>query len=179
MSDHPSGAAEAFLKLGAEEELVFELVLEGNDYRIKEGEGEKGRHKNEHLWWWICVQSSRPLLTHKRHFSSVIYSFPVIHAFPRDWNFFLEKRKLRVKKVGFVFFALLPNAYGTKLVFFRCSILVGNFYWKLHFDGMHYKNTFSKIRIVVVVCTICLLTMYKLFRYTLQLYKYLFAHKNQ
>lgn len=50
MSDHPSGAAEAFLKLGAEEELVFELVLEGNDYRIKEGEGEKGRHKNEHLW---------------------------------------------------------------------------------------------------------------------------------
>ena len=50
MSDHPSGAAEAFLKLGAEEELVFELVLEGNDYRIKEGEGERGRYKNEHLW---------------------------------------------------------------------------------------------------------------------------------
>ena len=51
MSDHPSGAAEAFLKLGAEEELVFELVLEGNDYGIKGGwEGERGRHKNEHLW---------------------------------------------------------------------------------------------------------------------------------
>ena len=177
MSDHPSGAAEAFLKLGAEEELVFELVLEGNDYRIKEGEGERGRHKNEHLWWWICVQSSRPLLTHKRHFSSVIYSFPVIHAFPRDWNFFLEKRKLRVKKVGFVFFALLPNAYGTKLVFFRCSILVGNFYWKMHYDGMHYENTESKIRIVVVVqfvylpCTNYLGTHY--------IHKYLFAHKNQ
>ena len=72
-------------------------------------------------------------------------------CFSKRLELFLEKRKLRVKKVGFVFFALLPNAYGTKLVFFRCSILVGNFYWKMHFDGMHYENTESKIRIVVVV----------------------------
>ena len=83
---------------------------------------------------------------------------------------------MRVKKVGFVFFALLPNAYGTKLVFFRCSILEGNFYWKLHFDGMHYKNTFSKIRIVVVVCTICLLTMYNRVPLQMLTLEYQFAH---